>query len=460
MPIGSWFRARKRTGEVVRGLNPDDASAVQTLLRRLDDVPGDLRARRQLGDAFKKAGRYEEAVAQYQALAGGYAAQGLLFKAIAACKLILELVPDHEETSHSLAALYARRSAGSESAELSPEMSLALADAEDVEALDPISVPDSEVVSLPPPLPDDEDIVDVTALAASLTLLPQGAVRLERPPAVPLFSGLSPTSFATLVHKLDAWEAEPDALIVGEGEEGETVFVVVRGRVRIERLLADGSSAVLAHLGPDSFFGEMALLSKRPRAASAIAEGKTELLEISRAVLEELARHDPSVTVALESFCKARLLENFARTSPLLTDLPKTVVDAALATFDARRARGGEVLVEEGKPGPGLFLLLQGEVDVSARTGLGSVRMKRLAPGDLFGEMSLLGGGAATASVVAVSDVSLLLLPREAFATFAHAHPPLEQRLTDVAASRRAFNERFLPSIDTLEDATSSALLV
>ena len=68
----------------------------------------------------------------------------------------------------------------------------------------------------------------VHAIAAALTPLAQGAVRLERPPAVPLFSGLSMASFQALVTKLSAWEAEPGALIIGEGEESDSVFVVVR----------------------------------------------------------------------------------------------------------------------------------------------------------------------------------------------------------------------------------------
>lgn len=475
MPIGNWFRSRKKTGEFTRGLPPDDAAHIEQLLERLDDKPGDLRARRQLADAFRNVRRDADAVAHYQALVGAFAAQGLLFKAISACKIILELMPEHEETTRTLADLYARRTSGKESTELSSDMSLALAtesvdakgdDVDDVPELDAAdiqSVPPQPPIA-PPELPDEDieadDIVDVMSLAASMTPLPRGAVRLERPPAVPLFSGLSPESFAALVKRIDAWAAEPGAVIISEGEESDTVFVVVRGKVRVER-----GGVTVATMGPDSFFGEMALLTRRPRTATVIAEGKVELLEMSRAVLDELARSDPSVTAALESFCRARILEGVARSSPVLRDLPADVVKSVQAAFDGRRARAGDVLVHQGSAGPGLFLVLQGELDVTVSAGglaLEETAVKRLGPGDVFGEMSLMFGRPAAATVTAVSDVSLLLLPRAGFDTFARAHPPLEERLAQLASERMKANESLATDddLELLEDATTSAVLV
>lgn len=453
-------RRNKRRGEhpELDKLSGPHRRRAQELWAALDERPGDLRARRSLGDLYRSAGEIDGAVAQYQALVGAYAAQGLLFRAIAACKLVLELRPDDDEASRVLADLYARRTVGRESAELSPALAGALPGipgGDDVLEADDILEADAAGLEvLPPPVPEDEDdVVDVDALAGALTPLPEGRVRIERPPAVPLFSGLSTTSFEELLRELRAWEAEPGAIIVGEGEEGDSVYVVVRGRVRVERG-RDGATDVLARLGPDSFFGEVALLSNKPRAASVVAEERTELLEISRSVFERLAERDPTVAQALEAFARARLLENLGRTSPLFQDLPDDVVRAALATFHNERASAGQVLVEAGGPGRGLFVVLHGECDVMGRSELGAVRLKRLGPGDVFGEMSLLSGDPTSASVIAATEVSLLSLSRAELDAFAAAHPALSERLARIAATRRAFNERFLP------DATSSATWV
>jgi cAMP-dependent protein kinase regulator len=454
-----FFAPKKPT---LSGVSEVDRARIEDLAAALDDKPQDLRLRRQLGDAYRAAAQIDAAVEQYQALVGAYAAQGLLFKAIAACKLILELKPDDDETSHTLAQLYARRTAGKESADLSGPMSAALVSGEGAAIVvsEGAVVDESDIIgepALPPPLPEDadEEILDVSALAAALTPLPEGAVRLERPPAVPLFSGLSQASFASLVKKLSAWEADAGAVVVGEGEESDSVFVVVRGRVRVERSAGSAGGIVLAVLGPDSFFGEMALLSKRPRAATVIAEVKTELLEIPRSVLEDIVSGDPAVAQALDHFSRTRLLANLSRTSPLLKELPKGVVDGAVAAFGKKTAATGTALVSEGDESPGLFVVLAGELDVTAKGELGTVRIKRLEAGDVFGEMSLVSGGKATATVTAASDCTLLFLERSAFASFATANPVLEERLQHLAAAREAFNARFL-----VPDETSSAVLV
>jgi CRP-like cAMP-binding protein len=433
-----------------------DASLARALMRKLDEQPGDLRARRALADLLRAGGLSDPAVAQYRALVGAYAAQGQLFKAIAACKDILEVQPDDDAAARTLAELYARRTSGKESAELGPEMGAAL------QAIDLDDVIDSDDVEpVPPPLPadalsgeGDEEIVDLEAIAAAMTPLPEGAVRIERPAAVPLFSGLSTESFLALLRQLKAWEAEPGALILGEGEQSDGLYVIVRGRVRVERAGKDGAPIVLARLGADSFFGEMSILSKRPRLASVVAEDKTKLLEISRAVLDDLVQKDPGVAQALESFARARLLENLALTSPLLVDLPRETLKSVLDIFGTRRVSSGTTVVEAGKTSSGLFVVMQGELDVLAKADVGTMRLKQLGPGDVFGEMSLMSGDPPSASVVATTDCALLWLSRDELSTFVAVHPVVGERLARIAATRRAFNERFLP------DSTSSAALI
>lgn len=469
----------------LRRLSAADRKKAESLWATLDERPGDLRVRRSLGDLYRAAGEIDEAVGQYQALVGAFAAQGLLFRAIAACKLVLELRPDDDDAARALADLYARRTAGKESAELPAALGAALTFPDDghgeglagdrggVLEADAAGIMVVAVAAPPLPPPDDDleqdhehddehehehdegdaDVVDLDALAGAMTPLPEGGVIVERPPAVPLFSGLSTASFRVLLRELRAWEAEPAAVIVGEGEESDSVYVVVRGKVRVERG-RDGEATVLAHLGPDSFFGEMALVSRRPRAASVIAEERTELLEIPREVFDRLAARDASVHQALEGFARTRLLENLGRTSPLLQGLPDDVLRDTLASFHGERVGAGAVVVERGTAGRGLFVILQGECDVVGRSELGEVRLKRLGPGDVFGEMSLVSGEPTSASVVAASDVTLLSLSPVELSSFAARRPALAERLAHIAATRRAFNERFLP------DATSSATLV
>ena len=397
----------------------------------------DLKTRRARADALAADGMVAEAIEEYGVIARAYAATGLLLRAIGVCKRILELAPQHRATQVLLATLYAK-----------PEPS-ALDDAGD-----PITLDGDEAVllsALPPPLPPDadDDAIDLDAVAAALTPRPAGSVRPERPLDIPLFSGLPPDGFRALVERLSAWEADDGALIVAEGEQADSVYVVVRGAVRVER-----GDAVLATLPPGSFFGEMALLSRHPRVASVHAVGRTELLELPRAVLEELAAKDARVRDALERFCRARLIDNLARFSPLFAGVEPAAARRALSAFAARKLAPGAVVVEQGAPAPGLFIVLDGALEVAAVTADDRVVLRTLDAGDVFGEMSLLTDDGATASVTAAGPCTVLVLPRVAFAELVLGVPTLRARLELLAEQRRISNEALLP------DASSSATLL
>lgn len=68
----------------------------------------------------------------------------------------------------------------------------------------------------------------------------------------------------------------PDEIIFDEGEEGQALYLVMGGRVRISRG-APGSRQVVNELEPGSFFGDLALLDNSPRSAQARAQDGCEL---------------------------------------------------------------------------------------------------------------------------------------------------------------------------------------
>ncbi len=66
-----------------------------------------------------------------------------------------------------------------------------------------------------------------------------------------------------------------------EGEEGNEMYLIKSGKVRIVKGMED-MEKLLAVLGDGAFFGEMAVLDREPRSASAIAETDTELIIVDR----------------------------------------------------------------------------------------------------------------------------------------------------------------------------------
>ena len=101
-----------------------------------------------------------------------------------------------------------------------------------------------------------------------------------------------------------------DAVIMREGEEGASMFVVLSGRVSVT---IEGT--LVEHVGIGGMFGEMALLSKSPRAASATALTNVRLLPISRSDFTSLVESHPSFAVSLLKSVATRLTRQTVRSS-------------------------------------------------------------------------------------------------------------------------------------------------
>jgi CRP-like cAMP-binding protein len=94
-----------------------------------------------------------------------------------------------------------------------------------------------------------------------------------------------------------------------------------------------------------------------------------------------------------------------------------------------RRERKGVVVLRDGEESRHAFFLQSGTVEVRRPTPYGDFLLHRLATGDLFGELALLDGAPRAGSVVAASDVELLMLDPEGVQQAAAADPSFEVAL-------------------------------
>jgi CRP/FNR family transcriptional regulator, cyclic AMP receptor protein len=97
---------------------------------------------------------------------------------------------------------------------------------------------------------------------------------------------------------------------------------------------------------------------------------------------------------------------------PLFTDLGRRELQRLAATCVERDYSAGSVLVRQGQPGVGLFIVVSGHARVGQEDAHGDIReLALLGPGDVFGELSLLDDLPRSASVIATEPVRALLLP-------------------------------------------------
>jgi CRP/FNR family cyclic AMP-dependent transcriptional regulator len=88
-------------------------------------------------------------------------------------------------------------------------------------------------------------------------------------------------------------------LIFLEGDVGEELYLVEEGKVAISKAVKGNLEQVLAHMGPGEYFGEMALLDKIPRTASASAEEDCVLMAIGKDDLFTLMEKEPKAAAKL-----------------------------------------------------------------------------------------------------------------------------------------------------------------
>jgi len=122
---------------------------------------------------------------------------------------------------------------------------------------------------------------------------------------------------------------------------------------------------------------------------------------------------------------------------PLFAGLDQTSIAALEAFAFQRTFAPGEVIVEEGHTGNGLFVVLDGQVEVVK--GLGSDRPQSLAtlgPGEPFGEIALLGEWKRSASVRAAKETRCLGMDRWVFLAHLRREPELALRVIQFLAQR------------------------
>ncbi len=121
-----------------------------------------------------------------------------------------------------------------------------------------------------------------------------------------LFAALTDIQLYQVLYHTKTLEFDAKEHIFRQGDPGDSFYVVQSGRVeaRVPGFL--GLSKVVGRMGPGDFFGELALLLKQPRAASAVCVEKTVCFSLSRPDLEQLMRKDPHVAAAVNEAARKR----------------------------------------------------------------------------------------------------------------------------------------------------------
>ncbi len=132
------------------------------------------------------------------------------------------------------------------------------------------------------------------------------------------------------------------------------------------------------------------------------------------------------------------------RRAPLLQSLSDAELRAIADLATRKRVRARETVFQQSEPGNELYVLLTGHLKVVSTDPEGrDAGLSVMGPGEVFGEVALLDGGARSATVVALDPCELLVIRREHWLRFLKSSPDTAIQLLAVLAGRlRRLTER------------------
>ncbi len=163
---------------------------------------------------------------------------------------------------------------------------------------------------------------------------------------IPLFSSLSDEESDKIAGLVKLRNFKKNTVIVTQGDESSSFYIVVSGRLRVFRDNEDGNEVILNDLKNNSWFGELAILADVTRSASVITLEPTQLGIISKQDLNTLLSENSQLTLGIAKYLAKRVVE-----------LTEDVSDLAMLDVYGRVARTLEkqAMDEDGRLITGRF---------------------------------------------------------------------------------------------------------
>jgi CRP-like cAMP-binding protein len=434
-------------------------------LERVEPANGDWS--RRAADAHRRLGQRSDEIVALMRAVERYSQAGFLVKAIAMCKMILAIDPEHTASQQALAEFSAARGIPvARRSNVSGRVGMP-APAAPPEVAKARTIPPGatlEEVDLNKVVPGAKDVGGVAEAPSGIYEIPIEEVELvleeyEEPaaaapppspatqqaadvfPRTPLFSELGRDSLHQLITKVQLVELAAGDVLFKQGDRSDALYVVAEGAVAV---VSEGPPRVkLVRLEEGEFFGEIGLMTNAPRRATVEAAEDTQLIRIDLDVIGDLVEDEPRVLQVLLRFLRDRLIDNLVKTSPLFEPFGGDERDELARRFRFLEVERDAVLVTQDARADGLYVLLSGRAEV-VRGGDGADdsgrRLATLDVGDLFGEMSLLTHEPAVATVRTTSKCFVLQLPDNVFREIIMTHPQVLMFVGDLADQRRREN--------------------
>ena len=216
----------------------------------------------------------------------------------------------------------------------------------------------------------------------------------------PVFERLGDEEIQSISERLQRERHARGQNIITQGEPGRKFYIIESGAVEVRISRQDGTESVEAELGPGDHFGERALLTDAPRAATCRCKTRVRVLSLDR---------DDFNAMVAKRF-------NLLRSAPLFAGLSQEESRTISDRLRWESHPKGREIVKQGEPGSKFYLIESGTVEVWVRGADGAeILVAQLERGDYFGERALLADIPRAATCRSKTRVQVLSLDKEDF---------------------------------------------
>jgi CRP/FNR family transcriptional regulator, cyclic AMP receptor protein len=152
----------------------------------------------------------------------------------------------------------------------------------------------------------------------------------------PLFKGVDLPNREALVQAMQYKQYPRGHILFEKGSPGDSIYIILSGRVRIFTTDKDGQSFTIRHLYPPNTFGEFTVLDRKPRSASAEAADPLEAMVLSREVFLGFLHERPLVGLSM----MRNLVERVRYTTKFLQQVMQATERLSEGDFTVRQISG------------------------------------------------------------------------------------------------------------------------
>jgi CRP/FNR family transcriptional regulator, cyclic AMP receptor protein len=147
-----------------------------------------------------------------------------------------------------------------------------------------------------------------------------------------IFQGVAPSAAASLAKELQPVSIPRGNAVFVQDEPGQTLYIIMSGKVKVSRRTSDGRENLLTLMGPSDMFGELAIFDPGPRTSTVTTLTHLDALTMDRAALRTWIHRHPEIGEQLLRVLARRLRRtNDNLIDQIFTDVPGRVAKQLLA---------------------------------------------------------------------------------------------------------------------------------